>query len=289
MTSQRARRKDNFRTENSVSSVVNSSFFMMCICLLSLGGLLSCGLEAFYYIDYIPPSDYADTRSTISLPSGSSEGYGGAASWFTNFIIFYRIYISGEYINTGPYLRDSSVDRSTINSTLNSDYNILNPYTDINSTTVNTSNLENTFSNRKFFLLTLEGADINDVLGSGSLGGSLVIAFPPNPGEKPTLTINGGTPYILQRAVENQNLNLYNLSALPNRNFLNHYDLYTNANVNATNGTNIDTVIYSGSRTPLYTYVSMYIAARGTSLEMPPRTIYSQPTFIGIFRLANSG
>jgi hypothetical protein len=32
----------------------------------------------------------------------------------------------------------------------------------------------------------------------------------------------------------------------------------------------------------------MYIAAEGRSLETPSRTIYSQPTFIGIFMLADS-
>jgi len=243
-------------------------------------GLLSCGIEAFYYIDYIPQGDYSDTNTSMNLPSSSTEGY----TYFDNFIIFYRIYISGNIVQTGRLLEGSGTNnvRSSISSTLNSDYNGLYSFTDITSTTVNTSNLENTFSNRRYFVLTLEGADINRVLGSGSLGRRLDIFFDTNNGVQPTLSINGAS-YNLQRAIKNENLNLDNLNPLPNRDFLNHPELYSAANV--TSGNNADVASFSGSGTPRYTYVSLYIAAKGTSLEMPPRTIYSQPTFIGIFRL----
>jgi len=259
---------------------------LVCICLLSLGGLLSCGLEAFYYIDYIQWSDYTDTSSSISLPSRDREGY---ATYFNSFIIFYRIYISGEFIDTGDYLRDTSSARSLINATLDTDYNRLNPYTDTLSTSVNTSNLESTFFNSRYFLLTLENANINNVLGSDSLGQRLDIAFPPNPGAQPTLTVNG-VSYVLKRAVEapaNQTLVFNPVPATLD--LLNHPDLYDRdkAHPNATN-INVDVVANSATAEARYTYVSMYIAARGTSLEMPPSTIYSQPTFIGIFRLANS-
>jgi hypothetical protein len=240
--------------------------------------MLSCGLEGVAFIDYIPPQNvtYGDTNTSILL-SGSAEG-----ASFDNFIIFYRIYISGENIPTGD-LKDNSNARSTINSTLNGDYNSLYTFTDITSTNVNTSNLENTFSNRRYFLLTLANADINAVLGSNSLGGTLVIFFDTNNGVQPTLSVNG-IPYNLQRAVENQILNLYALNPQPDRRFLNHPELYNTANV--TNGRNADVATNSAADVR-YTYVAMYIAARGTSIvDMPPRTVYSQPTFIGIFRLA---
>ena len=172
-------------------------------------------------------------------------------------------------------------DRSAISSALNSDYNGLYSLTDITSTSVNTSNLENTFSNRRYFLLTLENAEINSVLGSGSLGQRLEVFFDTRNGVQPTLTVNGAA-YVMQRAVENENLNLSGLNPQPNRDFLNHPQLYNIANV--TNGSNAD--VATGSGTPRYTYISMYIAAKGTSLEMPPSTIYSQPTFIGIFQLS---
>ena len=249
---------------------------------LSLGGLLSCGLETDYYIDYIPQSVYNDTNSVIVLPSSGAEGY---STYFDNFIIFYRVYISGENPPTGNNLRTDSNARSAINATLNSDYIALDDFTNLTSTTVNTSNLENTFSNRRYFLLALENADINTVLGSASLGGTLVIFFDTNNGVQPTLTING-VAYTLRRAVENRNLNLYDLNPQPDRRFLNHPDLYNAAN--ATNELNADVATTSATAAQYYTFVSMYIAARGRSDEMPPRTIYSQPTFIGIFSLAEA-
>jgi len=254
------------------------------LCLLSLGGLLSCGLEAFYYIDYIPQSDYRDTSSTVNLPSSGTEGY---SAYFNNFIIFYRIYTSGEFIETGDYLRENSTVRGTINSTLNSDFNGLYSLTDITSTSVNTSNLESTFGNRRYSLLTLENANINSVLGSGSLGQRLDIMFSPVAGTRPTLTLNGGAPYYLQRAVSNNGVNPpIEFNPKPNQELLNHPDLYNTTYINNNESADVAT---SNAADVRYTYICMYIAARGTSMEMPPRTIYSQPTFIGIFRLANSG
>jgi len=223
------------------------------------------------------------TRATIILPSSSAEGY---SNYFSHFIIFYRIYISGA-IQSGKI--ETIEDRSLINTTLNSDFTSIYPSTDITNTNVNTSSLENTFYNRRYFALTLEGEEINTVLGSDSLGKTLEIVFPPNTGERPALMLRGASsstdkPYTLQRAVIGPGLSF---TPQPNRYFLNHPDLYNNANV--TNELNADVAINNRTDPPLRsTYVSMYIAAVGLSLEMPPRTIYSQPTFIGIFRLAES-
>jgi hypothetical protein len=287
------------------------TFSLFFFVVLSPGGLLSCGLEGVAFIAYIPPQnvDYRDTDTSILLPAlSSSDDVEGAE--FDNFIIFYRLYISDKIISTGRQLEGYGTNdgRTAINSTLNSDYNGLYSLTDITSTSVNTSNLESTFSNRRYCLLTLADAgmnsvNINNVLGSGSLGKRVYIAFPPNPGieSRPTLTVYDpfvyDDPYdpaydqpiyFLQRAVENQNLNPpLNFRPQPNRDFLNHGELYNTANV--TNELNADVATNSAADVQ-YTYVSMYIAARGTSLvDMPPRTIYSQPTFIGIFRLAAAG
>jgi hypothetical protein len=243
------------------------------ICLISLLCLLSCGLESFYYIDYIPERPMSDpTYAEIQLPSSSTEGY---SSYFINFAIFYRIYISGEAF---PGLINTSTLRNQVNSALNSDYQSLYPLTDITSTTVNTSNLENAFFTRKYFKLLLEEEDINNVLGRGSLGQTLEIRFSPTSGERPRLIING-TSYTLQRAFEGQNIIF---TPLPdNRYFMNHSDLYNNAYV--TNEINAD--VAANTRTSpesRYTYVSMYIAAIGGEFIT---SIFSQPTHIGIFRL----
>jgi hypothetical protein len=252
------------------------------ICVLSLCGLLSCGLESdAYFEDYIPRSDYNGIRSFIDLPSDNAEN-----TVFSNFMIFYRIYISGgTQVQTGEYLRDDSAARSAINPSLNTDYNTLYRLTDITITTVNTSNLENTFSNQGYYVLNLENADINRVLGSDALRKRLEIAFPPNPGEEPTLTING-VSHILQRARGAPAGQSVIFNPRPDRNLLNSPALYNNDNIT---NFNTDTVAYNAD-TSRYTYVSMYIIAKGMSTsDMPPRSVYIQPTFIGIFRLADSG
>ena len=244
------------------------------ILVISLFSLHSCGLEAFYFIDYIPDTDVTMTDNTsarIRLPSSSAEGY---SSYFTNFVIFYRIYISGEAFSG---LIDSS-NRNQVNSALNSDFQGLYSMTDKTSTTVNTASLEKTFTDRKYFRLTLQEDSIDSVLGGGSLGKTLDIRFSPVNGEKPVLLLNNST-YTLRRAVSGPGLNF---NPVPdNRYFLNHPDLYNTANV--TNEKNADVATNSSTNPELkYTYVSMYIFAIGKEYLT---TIYSQPTHIGIFRL----
>jgi hypothetical protein len=248
------------------------------ICLLALSGLLSCGLETFYYIDYIPASNYIDeTRSTVQLPSSGTDGYGDE-QYFTHFIIFYRIYLSDN--NPTGRLNDSAQIMNSINSTLTSDYNWSIPYTDITSTTVNTSNLENTFYNRRFFKLELQGTRIDDVLDRNALGRTLEISFRDISGEVPVLLV-GGTSYTLQRANSSPG-SIFATRPADNRAFFNHPELcdITNAtidlNADVATKTNVEV---------RYTYVCMYIIAVGRSYEIPPSTIYSQPTFIGIFKL----
>jgi hypothetical protein len=230
---------------------------------------LSCGLEEDPYLDYIPDGIMNDnTSAEIRLPSSSA--------YFSRFEIYYRIYISGHpesgLINT-PALR------STINNTLNSDFQGLYSLTDKTSTSANPSNLETVFSNRRYFQLTLKETDIDSLLGSGSLGQTLKIQFPGN--AMPVLILNG-VSYTLQRAVSGPSLIF---SPRPDRNFLNDSELYDTVNV--TNERNADTVVpnINTPPDPRYTYVSMYIFAIGRYYIT---TIYSQPTHIGIFRLAEA-
>ena len=260
-------------------------FFGLGIILASLCCLLTCGIEAFYYIDYIPDAyiTYGDATSgvVVNLPSSSAEGYGGTNQYFTHFIIFYRIYISGEN-PTGRI--DTAQQMSAINPVLESDFRSISLLTDKTSTTVNTSNLENSFFSRRYYQLTLENGNITSVLGDGSRGRRLEIFFDQNPGQHPVLHLDGGTRYTLQRA-NNAPGTVFNPE--PDRFFRNHEDLYDNGK--ATTLINAD-VAGRTSTNPesRYTYVSMYIAAVGQSFETPPRTIYSQPSFLGIFKLTDS-
>jgi len=242
-------------------------------------------MEAFYYIDDIPYSVMDTTvRATINLPSSSNEGY----NYFEHFIIFYRIYIS-DILELGliASTQTNNINNKNLNTALNSDFASLYSYTDKTTTNVSTANLENTFLNRKYFQLELENVNINSVLGSGSLGKTLEIVFQPNAGEKPTLILNGNS-YVLQRVRGDSVLGITSFQPLPiQRYFLNYPELCDNAN--ATPKINAD--VASNNKTgaaQYYTYVSMYIAAMGKSLELPPKDIYSQPTFIGVFKIAES-
>jgi len=250
--------------------------------------LLSCGLEAFYYIDYIPNSDMqTTTRATIKLPSSSDEGYSTEAAKriFDHFIIFYRIYISDipETALIASTKTNDVLNRS-LNSALNADFAFLYPSTDKTSTTVSTANLENTFLNRKYFKLELENANIIRVLGSGSLGMTITIFFSQENTVRPILDMNNGNSYTLLRDPLSIGTNAS--PVMRSREFLNHPDLYNPDH--AIPEVNAD--VAKGSKTSgfRYSYVSMYIAAVGKTLELPPRNIYSQPTFIGVFRLAES-
>jgi hypothetical protein len=268
---------------------------------VSLFCLLSCGLEDFSYIDYVPEGNYRNVnQATVRLPSDSADGY---RTYFTNFIIYYRIYITG--ITPYPPLVDTDKLRRELNETLYSDWVNMSYLTDITSTTVSTSNLENTFNTRKYYKLELQTTDgksvrIDNVLSNGigtsypsSLGKTLTIDFPTQGGSdnKPTLRLDNETEYVLLRANSGQGINF---NPLPkNGYFQNDPDLYDNANAysstNPTPTVNADTM----SRTPTqenlsenrYTYVSMYIAAAGINYLT---AVYSQPTFLGIFRLPDS-
>jgi len=249
------------------------------IFFLSLFGLLSCGLEDIPYIDYIPDGTVTENSSSIQLPTSSAEGYESAPiGYFVRFEIFYRIYISGEPLSG---LINTSAIRRQINTTLDSDYQGLYNLTDKTSTSANPSNLDTTFNTRRYFKLTLEEENIDNLLGRSSLGKTLDIQFSPINGVMPILMLNN-VSYTLQRAVSGPSL-LFKPE--PDRYFLNHADLY--ATENATNDINADVAANPQAipESPRYTYISMYIFAIGRDYLT---TIYSQPTHLGIFRLAEA-
>jgi len=235
---------------------------------------LSCGLEDVPYLGYNNEFSRTDNISAIvQLPSTGVEGY---SLYFSHFEIYYRIYISDQQISSEI---NTSALRSQINSSLNSDFQGLYYLTDKTSTSANPTNLETVFSNRRYFKLTLQGANIDKVLDISSLGGTLEIRFSPVTGEIPVLNLNGAVYYPLQRANSGSSLVF---DPVPDRNFWNHPDLYNNDNV--TDQKNAD-VAKNTQNTPRYTYVSMYIFAIGKDYIT---TIYSQPTYINIFRLAEA-
>ena len=253
-------------------------------------GLLSCGLDAFYFIDNIPVGQRFDVgRATIQLPDSSRQGY---SEYFSNFLIFYRIYITENFpvniINTVD-------DRNLINPKLNSDWLTLFNYTWEYTEGIPPSNLEREFYNRmRYVKLELEDVNIDSILGRDSLNNILEIEFPDF--ELPRLTLrnrdgSNERSYNLSRA--NQRMvgtSFQTFYPLPenSRHFLNYPELYDIENIKDDINADVENMTASNRNPPYeYTYVSMYIFTKGVSHESPPTDIFSQATFLSIFKIPN--
>jgi len=268
------------------NSFMKKYFKLISIFIISIFFLLSCGLEEFYYIHYInDPRDLTYESSTITLPSSYADGY-GADEYFSNFIIYYRIYLSN-----APYSTEfpDATHFQQINNTLLSDFNHFYSITDKTSTSyAYSTTLENHFYSRNFFKMVLENEDgspanINNVLSRSSLGDTIDFIFLPNPGEKPKLHVRStGRYYHFIRASSTPS---FSFITKPDEHkiFFNEEDI-RNYNY-AIRENNADVVRINNVENTMYSYVMMYIAAQGIDREIPPRYIYSQPTFIGVFRL----
>jgi|GEM_PF-1228653 len=257
-------------------------------CLFLGFALLSCGLQDIPYISRVmdPVHTGLDGTSDIRLPSSSEYGF-GSTDPFTRFVIFYRIYLSNN--SHAADTVDTSQDRIAINSQLNSDYIAASHWTDPTNTRVNTAGVHNFFVNtRGFFSLELEGVSIANVLGRGSLGRNLSLDFPDIPGQAPRLLLDYGTPnaryYDLRRAGGRPHFDFEPVpnidGALP---FFNHDELLYGPDTIRDREINVDVALQTTGQME-HSYVMMYIAAMGAS-GVPPIPVFSQPTFLGIFRL----
>ncbi|MCL2138334.1 MAG: hypothetical protein FWH41_02255 [Treponema sp.] len=254
------------------------------ICIISLSGFASCGLEAFYFLDNIPSVNLEFGRATIRMPTSNDDGYDTpqAGGYFSNFLIFYRIYISDDNPSQIIY---TDTDRIAINSTLNSDWNSLYSFTKENISG-ETSNMDRKFLDRNYYKLELEGNDIDKILDRRVLQTNLIIDFSVV-GEAPTLIIeNSASSYTLKRTNNKPGLTFFPEPSDDWR-FFNFQELRDPSKaLSAVKDINADVVTKTNPSMPLdYTYVSMYIVAAGKSNETPPVSIFSQATFIGVFKL----
>ncbi|GHV74860.1 hypothetical protein AGMMS49940_21620 [Spirochaetia bacterium] len=252
-----------------IPAVTELRLFRFFVSLLISGSILvSCGLDEYPYLEPIEPgiSMVFNTRAYIRL-SGSLPDY------FRNYIIYYRIYISGES-ETGTIIPDRM---ASLNPALATDYNNL-----LSSTTANTTNTPvpssmDIFSNRKYYPLALEGSSIESVLNSNAEDKTITLDFATTPEHtKPFLIDWNGTTYQLFRS--DYNMRPYDAN---NRYFINSDEINNQTYIDTATSTNLD--IQTNTNTG-YTYVSMYIIAFG----LDPNTfsnIYSTPTFIGVFML----
>ena len=261
-------RQLNIKQKNTGNTVL----FSLLVLLIFSG----CGLLDDYYLPQLTGTIQVEmnNNATIPLPNISSVTY----PYFTNFVIYYRIYISNEQLD----VKIDSTNMGTINSALLADYNSLYRYTDTTNTGINITSMGTEFRSRRYYELELENRDIDKFL-SGS--GSLYIGFPLN--EIPYMELGAGR-YNLFRSTGRGTFSPGIFSPLPeDRYFRNATELYDSANAySAVNqNQNADVADKSGiPATPRFTYVSLYILAAGFN-PSSLNTIYSRPTFIGVFKL----
>jgi hypothetical protein len=231
--------------------------------------LVSCGIDDYYYLNAVPVGNIQSSASsvTINLPNIDLQQF----YYFTNFTIYYRIYISDIQELASLQLAQSVL--TLINSTLSSDYFAILPYTTANTENTQVGMSVSTLF-RNYHVLGLEDISIEDVLDSSARGRSITLDFLQIPGSIPYLQI-GNTSYNLFRS---NGSGIFN--PLPDRYFVNSSQL--NSGENAISTINAD-VVNKDDSGPRYTYVSMYIVVTGIDNNFSP--VYSIPTFIGIFLL----
>jgi hypothetical protein len=232
----------------------------------------ACGIDDYVYLSPVQESEInirSNTQATIRLPSPNSS----EVTYFTHFAIFYRIYISSS-LQSGQITPELM---RTVNTTLYSDYNGIFPSSSNNSS--NSTSTTNTavgsiFSSRRYYDMDLEGAAIESVLDKDSQGETLLIEF--SSADRPFLTLGGGRAYALYRSNGGGAFD-----PKPDRYFVNHSDLTSGANLTASINADVAGPSPSGSS---YTYVSMYIVKAGRDPQSLA-SVYSAPTFIGVFKL----
>ncbi|MDR2632656.1 MAG: hypothetical protein LBC51_03420 [Treponema sp.] len=241
-------------------------------CLLAclLTGLSSCGIEDYAFLYPVSGRIEVELNSKTTITLSIAE----ASEYFTHFALYYRIYISAV-----PLLGSiSQGDLSTLNTSLASDYSAFLPYTSNTDSTISTS-VGSLFRNHNYYTLTVEEADIEDLLSPNSRNKTITLDFIQSPGTIPVLIIDN-TSYRLQRSTGN---GLFN--PIPeDRYFLNTPELNTKTTATPASINTDVAALPSGSTADVrYTYVALYIVAAGIDPNFSP--IYSAPTFIAVLRL----
>jgi hypothetical protein len=252
-----------------------SAFFV-----IVLGSLLcgSCGIEDYPYLEPVEESNITrvmNTRAAILLPNVISVQ-------FSHFAIYYRIYISDVSIvsNILP------ADMNKINTSLSQDYNAFLSYTSSGSSSGASASTQiaTIFLNRKYYPLNAGSINIDDLLSDSAKGRSIVIDFDQTNGQAPTIQLDGRTEYELFRTsgAGISGSSSFDIKPEGSRVFINTPELNSSQNAASANVNNdvADKTVF-GDRS---TYVSMYIVSTGRdNITFSP--FYSQPTFIGVFRL----
>ena len=222
--------------------------------------LFSCGIEEYYFLPQVPDTVVLTVdNAAFTIDPNLLNDY----HYAVGYRLFYRIYLSGADINP-----PEQQVYNLINPSLSSNYNTLRNFTDPSTSSIVSTN---TFSNLRFF--ELDNPQIR------TSGGNISIQFPAaGLLDNPSLTVNEvRTPLLrsnrLTRPLPENNFYLVNTPEL-------------NSNANATQDINAD--VAPGQNLG-HAYIAIYIAAIGTHPQNQSRIISSKPTFIGVFKLPNSG
>jgi len=245
-------------------SAVLHLFFVICYLLF-----VSCGIEDYPYLNPIPQGNIIqvlNNRAVVQIPRDSP------GTTFTNFSIFYRIYVSDI-----PLLSITKDSFSAINPVLASDYNSFSSY--IDSTTLVNFDMNKLFMDKGYKYLVLEDPNTNTisaVLSDSSLGQSLEFDF--SSSKRPTMKLGNNT-YTLWRS-DGGGL----FSPRPDRYFVNRGELWNPANI--TSQINADVVNKANlpDSDMRYTYAAMFIVAVGIN-PSSYSNIYSTPSLIHVFQI----
>jgi hypothetical protein len=235
-----------------------------------------CGIEDYPFIYPIPSGNIQrelNSRVTVSIPGDNST-----SNYFTHFTVFYRIYVSD--INE---VTPAKSNLSNINQALYNDYTRIEPY--ISNDSIGSASVGTLFSDRKFYSVEVNNADIDSLFSVSVLNRTVIFDFPQNPGSIPALVI-GSSRYELIRSRGNGNFN-----PIPaDRYFVNDPDLYASTNINPNVNADVTDKTDSAGNSLIppsavhHTYVCMYIVAAGLdSQTFSP--LYSTPAFVGVLRL----
>jgi hypothetical protein len=255
-------------------------------------GIFGCGIEDYPYIAYVP-DDYISRELNNSVTIKFRDG-ADSSSFFTNYVIYYKIYISDIPDELLPL-----DNLENINRMLASDYNYIYPSLGINVTGSTTgtsggggSSTESLFLGRKYKTLELEleeNLKIDDILNRNNIKSNteVTIDFPQSFGEVPTLSITGISPSFSPQPPWRL-LRSFDANPLPENQeayFFNYPELYDSINISDdTVNTDIADKPDKLERLEYYTYVCMYIAAAGQNIQTYT-PIYSAPTILHVMRL----
>jgi hypothetical protein len=221
-------------------------------------GMTSCGIDDEPYLSPVDPSGVgviANTEARIGSLSTSGEG-----NYAPSYLLYYKIYISASS-ETGAI---SPEMMNNINSTLNSDYRGILPYTPLNTSSVQVFT-PTVFSNRNFYPVVVEGKETLDPSAS-----AININFNDS---VPSLTLTASGAAQTQTLYRSNGGGSFTPLPENDRSFRNFTELRDTQNQDvAQNG--------GGS----VSYCAVYIIKRGVNPNSLT-AIYSAPTFVSVFRL----